>query len=216
MARQAARRAADRRAARLDHAAGDAVAGVAGRIGLVVVRLGVDHQRRAVIVEQRVRLALFQRDRRVHDLDRKLAALRHVQVRHVAGMALAGHHAVLVVARIEMRAGGFERRFALADGMNVEGVLARRQALDLQLDQDAGGGLHQVDVADGLAAGILELGVGHFGGDCGRHRDGRGQQGGGAGRPEQLQNTHGDSPWRDIPPTQPSSRRFEFHAAAAV
>ena len=84
-----------------------------------------------------------------------------------------------------MRAGGLERRFAFADGMDVEGVLAGRQALDLQLDQDAGRGLHQVDVADGLAAGILELGVGHFGG-LGRHRDGRGQQGGGARRPEQL------------------------------
>ena len=100
----------------------------------------------------RVRLALLQRDRRVDDLDRKLAALRHMQVRHVAGMALAGQDAVLVVAGIEMRAGGLERRFAFADGVDVERVLAGRQALDLQLDQDAGRGLHQVDVAHGLAA----------------------------------------------------------------
>ena len=32
----------------LDHAAGDAAAGIAGRIGLVVVLAGVDDQRRAV------------------------------------------------------------------------------------------------------------------------------------------------------------------------
>jgi len=47
--------------------------------------------------------------------------------------------------------------------MNVEGVFARRQSLELKLDQDACRGLHQIDVADGLAAAILELGVGHFG-----------------------------------------------------
>ena len=64
-----------------------------------------------------------------------------------------------------MRTGRVERRLALADGVNVEGVLARRQPFDLKLDQDAGGRLHQVDVAHGLAAGILELGVGHFGGE---------------------------------------------------
>jgi hypothetical protein len=47
--------------------------------------------------------------------------------------------------------------------VNVEGVLAGRQPLELELDQDACGGLHQIDVAYGLAAAILELGVGHFG-----------------------------------------------------
>src|SRR6478609_8312732 len=122
-------RTADRRgrcAAELDHAAGDAIAGVASRVGLVIVGLGVDHERRAVVVEQRVRLALLQRNRRVDDLDRKLAALRHIKVRHVAGMALAGQDAVLVVARIEMRAGGLERGLAFADGMDVERMLARR------------------------------------------------------------------------------------------
>ena len=58
-------------AALLDHAAGDAVAGVAGRIALVVVGLGVDHERRAVVIEHRVRLALLQRDRRIDHLDRR-------------------------------------------------------------------------------------------------------------------------------------------------
>jgi len=66
--------------------------------------------------------------------------------------------------------------------MNVEGVLARRQPFDLQLDQDASRRLHQIDVADGLAAGILELGVGHVG-RVGGHRDGRSQQRRGADRP---------------------------------
>src|SRR5690349_14735874 len=61
------------RAAWLNDAAGDAVAGIAGRIGLVVVRLGVNHQRRAVAVEQRIRLALVQGDGFVQHLDREFA-----------------------------------------------------------------------------------------------------------------------------------------------
>ena len=59
------RTAADCRGRALaDDAAGDAVAGVAGRIALVVVRLGVDHERGAVVVEQRIGLALVERDLR--------------------------------------------------------------------------------------------------------------------------------------------------------
>ena len=87
---------------------------------------------------------------------------------------------MLVVARIEMWAGGFERRLALADRMDVERVLAGRQALDRDLEQDAGRRLRQVDVADRFAAGVLQLRAGKFG--VGGQRDGRDQQGGGGGR----------------------------------
>ena len=52
-----------------DHAAGDAAAGIAGRIGLVVVAAGMDHDGRAVGVEHRVRLAFLERDGGVHHLD---------------------------------------------------------------------------------------------------------------------------------------------------
>src|SRR6266581_2374609 len=41
-----------------DHAAGDAVAGVAGGVGDLVVRLGVDHHRGAALLEGGIRLAL--------------------------------------------------------------------------------------------------------------------------------------------------------------
>ena len=51
----------------------------------------------------------------------------------------------------------------------------------------------QADTGHGLATGILELGVGHFG-RIRWHRDGRGQQRGGADRPQQLRDTHDISP----------------------
>jgi hypothetical protein len=191
----------------LDHAAGDAVAGVAGRIGLVVVGLGVDHQRRAVGVEQRVRLARLERDLAVEDLDREIAVLRHMQVGHVAGVALARHHAVMGVARIEMAPGGFERRLAFADGVNMEGMLAGLEPLDLKLDEDAGRRLHQVDVADRLAAGIPELGIGHFG-RVDRQRHGPGQQRSGASRRQQVPNAHVRSP--DGPVASTANGPFQF------
>ncbi len=60
----------------LNDAAGDAAAGVAGRVGLVVVLAGMDDQRRAVGVEHRVRLALVERDRRVKHLGGQFARLQ--------------------------------------------------------------------------------------------------------------------------------------------
>ena len=38
----------------LHDAAGDAVAGVAGRLARVIVGVGVDHERGAVVVEERI------------------------------------------------------------------------------------------------------------------------------------------------------------------
>ena len=90
-------------------------------------------------------------------------------------MACAGHHAVVLIAGIEMAAGGFERCLAFADRVEVKGMLAGRQALELKLDQDASGRLGEVDVADRLAALVFELGHGEVIGGRYRHRDGGGQ-----------------------------------------
>ena len=74
----------------LDHAARDAAAGVPGRVGLIVILAGVDNERRALRSEQRVRLALLQRDIPVEHLDRDLATGGHVQVGHVSGVVTLG------------------------------------------------------------------------------------------------------------------------------
>src|SRR5712691_10627206 len=68
------RRGADRRRALADHAAGDAITGIAGRIAFVVVLAAMDHNGGAGSVKDRIGLALVQRDRRFHHLYRKRTA----------------------------------------------------------------------------------------------------------------------------------------------
>src|SRR5262245_7666715 len=97
----------------------------------------MEHDRGAAGMEDRVGLALVERDRGVDHLHLELAVLRDVQVRHVAGMAAARQEAVLVVGGIEMRPRRLEGRLALADGMDVEGVIACGRTLERKLDQHA-------------------------------------------------------------------------------
>src|SRR5215471_19978141 len=85
-----------------DHAAGDAIAGIPGRIALVVVLAGVDHRRGAALMEDRIGLAFVECDRRIEHLEFERASRRNVQVRHVAGMARSAQHTVMSVGRIEM------------------------------------------------------------------------------------------------------------------
>src|SRR5215470_12309660 len=75
-------------------------------------------------------------------------------------MARSAQHAVMGVGRIEMAACRFERgRVAFADGVEVEGVLARRQSFEGKLEQDARRSLRQRDRSDVLPVRILERGV---------------------------------------------------------
>ncbi len=94
---------AARRAQELhDHAAGDTAAGIAGRIGLVVVDASMDHYRRTVGPQYQIGHALLQRDCGIHHLDYKLAALWDMKIRHVAGVVtLWRHEAMLLAARVE-------------------------------------------------------------------------------------------------------------------
>src|SRR4030095_14104617 len=96
----------------MDHAAGQPLARVAGRIGLVVILALVDDQGRAVTLEQRARAAVER-----HALDRDLplhaSGVRHLDIRQVAEMGSARVVlAVLLVLGIEVLAGRFERGIA--------------------------------------------------------------------------------------------------------
>src|SRR5579871_146519 len=84
-------------------AAGNAVAGVAGRIARVVVLATMNHDRGALGVKDRIRFVLVERDGRVDHLHLQSAALRNMEIRHIASVADAGHHPVMSVAWVEMR-----------------------------------------------------------------------------------------------------------------
>src|SRR5262249_15771862 len=114
-----------------DNAAGEAGAGIPGRVALVVVHAFVNHDRGAGRVKERIRLAWLQRDGRIQYFDRELAVLRDMEVRHVAGMTVAPQHAGLFLGGIEVRACRVEgRRMALTDGMDMERMLARRHSFE--------------------------------------------------------------------------------------
>src|SRR5262249_38315990 len=87
----------------LDDSAGDAIAGIAGRVGHVVVLARVHHHRRAAVLEHGVGLALLERDLLDDDLLRQVSALGDTNIVHVAGvMAFLVELAVLLLLGIEM------------------------------------------------------------------------------------------------------------------
>ena len=85
-------------------AADDATSGISGRITCIVVLAGVDHDRSAAGMKNRVGLILVAGDRGVEHFEIEGAACRNVQVRHVAGVSRTRHHAVARIGRIEMPA----------------------------------------------------------------------------------------------------------------
>src|SRR5262245_27354922 len=120
---------------RRDNAAGEAGAGVAGRVALVVVHAFMNDDRGAVRVEERIRLAFLKRDRRIQYLDQQLAVLWDMEVRHVPGMTMARQHAVLLIGRIEVWARRCEGgRLAFGGGMDMERMLACRYSFERELD----------------------------------------------------------------------------------
>src|ERR1019366_5851761 len=139
-----------------DYGAGDAVTRVAGRIGLHVVSLGVNHQRSAAVGEQGVGFAAgSQHDRVILYRGLRGAVGLHREIGHVPGMMAAGiEHAVLLVVRIEMRTGRLEvGRIALGVLMEVQRVLAGRQVLYVELDFDAFARRVDSSRADAIALG---------------------------------------------------------------
>ena len=115
----------------------------------------MDHDRRAALLEQRIRLVLLQGHIGVDHRGRDLAVGRNAQIPHVAGVvAFPVPQAVLLLLRIEVRTRGSERRLAFADGVDVKGMLAGRQVLERQPQPDTGLGLRQRHGADVLAIRI--------------------------------------------------------------
>jgi len=116
-----------------DDAAGDAIARVARRIGHQVICLRVDHQSGAAIVEERIR-AVAERDGLVDERRFRLPVLAHHKIQQVTGVRvgiLGIIDSVVRHGRIEMAAGRGERRsFTLADRVDVDAVLSRRQLRD--------------------------------------------------------------------------------------
>jgi len=143
---------------RRDQAAGDAVAGVAGGVGLHVVGLGVDHEGYAAIAEKRVRVGA-EGDIVIDDGRLGRAGAADGEVGHVAGvMAVGIFEAVLFAVGVEMRSGGLEVRcIAFGVLMEMQRVLAGRQVLQVELDRHAGLCGLQRGGADALAFGVLEF-----------------------------------------------------------
>ena len=89
----------------LDHATGNAVSSVPRRIGLHIVRLGMNHQGGATITEQRVAV-VPQGDIFVQHFELGAALRVHREIVHIAGMVAFGIlQAMLFSIGIEMRAG---------------------------------------------------------------------------------------------------------------
>ena len=120
-----------------DYAAGYAVAGVAGGIGLHVVGFGVNDDCGAAVAEERVG-AVAESYVFVIEFRGSFAFGVDGEVQHVAGvMAFGILQAVLLGVGIEMRAGGFEvGGIALGILMKVDSVLAGWEAVQAKLESD--------------------------------------------------------------------------------
>jgi len=142
----------------------EAPAGVPRRVARVIILAGVDHDRSAARMKNRVGLVFVECDGSIEDLDVKTAIRWDVQVRHIAGVPGTRHHAVMRVGWIEVPAGRGEiGQLAFPDGMNVEGVLTVGHASDGKTDQDACRRLSKGRYADILAPCILERSLGSRG-----------------------------------------------------
>ena len=108
-----------------NYAAGDPRSGVARRVGHVVVRAGVNHNRRAALVEERVR-TVAHRHLFVDDLGCTRPIRPYLNIFHVSGVRpIRVFESVLLVVGIEVRARRLEvGAFALAHVVNVERVLS--------------------------------------------------------------------------------------------
>ena len=88
----------------LDHSACDTIAGIARRLAAVIIRVGVNNDRRTIRIEQTC-WAVSQCDVRIENMGSELAVGADKLVWHVAGVrAVFGHVTVLVLGWLEMTA----------------------------------------------------------------------------------------------------------------
>jgi hypothetical protein len=120
-------------------AAGYAVAGVAGGIGLVVVGFGVDDDCGTAVAEERVG-AVAESHIIVLPAEPVGFALRiDLEILHVAGVVAFGIlQSVFFTVGIEVRAGGLEvGGIALGVLMEVDGMLPGREIVQMHVDAHA-------------------------------------------------------------------------------
>jgi hypothetical protein len=142
----------------------DAPAGIPRRVARVIILAGVDHDRSAARMKNRVGLVFVECDGSIEDLDVKTAVRWNVQVRHITGVPGTRHHAVMRAGWIEVPAGRGEIGWlTFPDGMNMEGVLTAGHASDGKTDQDACRRLSKGRYADILALCVLERSLGSRG-----------------------------------------------------
>jgi len=141
-----------------DYAAGDAVAGSAGGIGLHVVGFGVDDDCGTAIAEERVG-SFAESYVGVLKFRIGLAFSVDGKVLHVAGVVAFGIvESMLFAFGIEMAAGRLEvGRIALGSLMKVNGVLAGRKIVKFKLEAGARSLLPEEHAAHTLALGVLKF-----------------------------------------------------------
>jgi hypothetical protein len=121
-----------------DDTTGYTITSIPRRITLQVVGLSVNHQGRSAVAERgvavRAQIHAF-----VHDHQIRFPLGIHGEIVHVTGVGTVGIlEAVLLAVGVEMGASRFEiRRFALGILVDVNGVFAGWQVLQVQLDLDA-------------------------------------------------------------------------------
>src|ERR1700722_11101622 len=120
----------------LDEAAGDATARIARGIGHQIVGLFMDYDRRAAVMKQRI-CSVAERHALSDERGAALSVGCDGEVGQIAEVRVRVHRVVDAVVRaggIEMASGRGERRaFAFADSVDVNAVVAGRQAHDLYL-----------------------------------------------------------------------------------
>ena len=141
-----------------NHAAGDAVACVAGRIGFLIVGFGVDYKRGASVTEERMAVAA-EVDIFVLALEMRFAIGGYGKVWTVSGVvAFRILQAMLLVVGIEMASCGFEvGGVALRVLMEVDGMFAGRQVLEVDLHFYSRSGFLNRSGAHNLSSSVLEL-----------------------------------------------------------
>src|SRR6266478_4357366 len=141
-----------------DDAAGDARAGVPGRVRLLVIRIGVDHERGAAAPEQSMTVR-GEGDARIHEARVRRAVRTDDQVREIPRVGPRGIvEPVVLTVRVEMPARACERRrLALAHLVEMDAVRTGSEAGDVHAEPHPGALRGDGGVAAGLTLGIHQL-----------------------------------------------------------
>ena len=141
-----------------NHPTRDAIAGVSGGVRLVIVGLGMNHNCSA-FAEKGMR-AVLQCDVAILKMDLLGRAIgAHGEVFHITGMVALGIlESVLLSFWVEMSTRGFKvGAFALRNLMEMDGVLAGGQAMQIKSDRDSGASIPQDDIAYRVPLSVFEF-----------------------------------------------------------